>query len=415
VRRCGLVLAVGIGSGCPTELAPLAAGSSSDGTSSHGESSSSSGAPTSSSGPVGYDESGGTPQSGCRWTHERAPEVFAEMMLDPGKVARAVASPDGSFYLVGHDLHSDPSSGLDIDLSLWKLSGDGKLLWSARWGNAYGWDDEPYDLWVGPEGVFVAGAAGIYRREEFYHLGHTFVRAYTHGGVVRWTWEDEGGPSPEHFFERVRMMAPLGQDLLVASSIPVNLGEDYLRAVILSPQGEQLDAWTYEREGRFLAAHVDASHDVLMAISDLYNPWLGRWRPDGTFVDPEIWDRGGNARAAAFVGDEGLTLVGGGGGSLAVLRFDSLLGFPEEQLYTFEHDGSSGSYSVDVAMDCAGAAWVATDSPTVPLGAYDAKARQLWAMDGLSVVAVADDGVALTAGYDAGEDATVIRWLRTRD
>lgn len=346
----------------------------------------------------------------CSWSVESSPRVVAQLSLGDARIMRAVASPNGDFYLVGLE-HSQE----DADATLWKVSADGERLWTARWGNALGWSDYAHDVLALPDSIVITGTAGRYEDQEYSTQGHSFVRAYSHGGVVRWTWEDVEGLVPTSNVRRPKMLVPNGADLLLVSRVYVEDGDDHLQVVTLTTEGEVSSRWTHPKPGLVLAARVDDDGDVWVALSS-GDPWLGHWRADGTFVESLTAGAANVATEVAAFGLDGSVAIAGertrsSGGQLVVTRLGPRLENP--QLAVFETtEREYRGYSLDVALDCAGVAWVAVEGQVYPLGGFDDRASHLWTVDGLETVAVSDQGVAITAGYDLDSETTVVRWLR---
>lgn len=346
----------------------------------------------------------------CGWNHDVAPSVVAELEMPLALVGQTVASPDGGFYSVAQ---TDAHPG---DVTLWKFTADGELAWTARWGNAYGWNDVAYDVLATSQGVFIAGAAARYEGQEFWDAGHLFVRAYSHGGVVRWTWENPEGPRVSSNAIRPKMLAEHGEDIVVAV-VAQEGGEEFLRVVTLSSSGEELRSFEHAEARRLLATYVDDAGDIWIA-TDALDPWVGHWRADGTFVEAlTSVDESGAPKVGAFEPDGSLAIAGARDSPseelLVVSRFGPALTDQASTAIPIDEPGL-WSFYLDVAVDCAGAAWVTArgaGSP-FPVRAFGRQADELWSVPGLSTLAVGDDGVALMVGLDPTSGTSVARWLR---
>lgn len=356
---------------------------------------------TETEGEMSSSSSGGEEACDVAWA-DAAPALANEVMVP--HVYRVVAGPDGATYGVG------TRGGDDLDVVVQKFDADGEVAWTARWGSPLGWHDFGLDVATGLDGVLVAGRAASYDSQEYWYSGHAFVRAYSHGGVLKWSWEDHGTQMSSDVF-RPRMLAAASDGVYVA--IPTYQDAEAVRVVRLSAQGALEAEWTValdQRRARLLAVQVDDT-DGLWVLVDGYRPWLGHYGRNGEQL--EVFDLGDETEVswtAGAVERDGSVGVAGEAfdGSFVISRFAPGLTDPREHRVAV--DDGIWPYTLELGVTCDGSTWVASP-PEIPVMMFDDGLNERWRGEAAESFAPSSDGRSMVTSAARVGGAVVRRYV----
>ena len=349
----------------------------------------------------------------CTPDLSRAPELVQSRIAE--WIGFHAAGGYGAFYLAG------PVSGDDddSDVQLSRIDETGAELWTAQWGSALGWIDTPSGLHAVPEGVVVSGVSGLYPSQEYPLTGTSFLRGYSPGGQVLWTWED-ASPSFAVIFSRrdgpvvsiggqsVAVLAPvLQQDTRVGLRFVLldrSDGTERARAEWDAPSAEPHAAWTDE-DGSVWAAATTMQGFVLLRWDGTGEPTTevaageplfrhAFFYPDGTLL----------ALASAFAGGED---------RLHLRRYSRSLELQQETVLEVDGFRRQDLFEMSATFGCDDVALiVGLWSQGAPVIAVNAALEEMWTVRGLGSVALGQDGDLIVAGYDESLEASAIRQLR---
>ena len=347
----------------------------------------------------------GTDEPACEPDLSRMPERLGARDV-PWTGSHAAGSDRGELYLAGRD---------DDDVRVVRVDETGAELWSATWGNVLGWEDYPNGLLPIDEGVLVTGVSGVYPSQEYPWTGTSFVRAYSKGGVVLWTWEDSRASFMDAFGRNDGPLVALGADSVVVAAPVMGTGNTRvgLRLVALSREDGverarvEYDAPSAEPH----AAWLDDSGTAWVAATTADGSLMLRW--DGS-SPPSVEASSDEQlfRHAHFYPDGELLVLASewaaGGDWLRLARYSRSLELEADELVWVEGFGDVDLFDAALSFGCDGVTWIAfRRSDAAPVVAVDAALNELWETPGLGAVAVSNEHVVF-AGYDAEREATAI-------
>lgn len=353
-------------------------------------------------GTFGGDSSGAF-QSDCEPKLTRAPQKVQARSVD-WPVLHAAAGEDG-IYVAGR--FSTDTAGSDVRVS--RIDDTGAELWTAQWGSALAWDDTASALLPLGEGVLVAGISGLYPSQEYPWTGTSFVRGYSAGGRVLWTWEDSSPSFGGVFGQRDGPVVSVGPDTVAVVAPVLEQGNHVgLRFVSLDRstgvEGGRVELDTLSAEPD--AAWVDEAGSVWVAATTSAaseGSVMLLWDGAG---QPSIEASAGESlfRRAFFYPDGSLLALsrapGGGDGLLQLRRYSRQLELQLEGLIAVEELANSAISDLAITAGCDDSLLIAAGrTDESPVIAVDANLEELWTTRGLGSVAVAGQEL-LFAGYD---------------
>ena len=325
---------------------------------------------------------------------------------------RVVAAPDGAFYGLGTIRVLDSSM---TDVQVWRFGEDAIPRWSATWGDSKGWSEYVGALAAGGSGVVAVGTAGAYESMEYFHVGGPFARAYSPGGVVRWTWQADDDAPYEPWESMTVALSPEGHTYLVTALSRIDPGDPVLRVFRIDAAGVLVDTRDHtDPEDPRISPHAARVRDdgtLLVAGERRGRHWLAAWGPDGGA--PTEWldeDETSRRLWAADIGVDGAvafagTYDGPNGNDPAYLSLHA----PDlTRLFQASFPVGDGELlrPHSVSVGCDGSATVSlqhshTNGYDGLVASFDPDGNELWRLEpaGWGPAAISDDGIYLLGGY----------------